>query len=200
MANTRMTKLQAVNTVLSLIGEAPINNLSDSGATASVIEAKTLIDDISLEVQTDGWSFNTEYNFPMVPTVEGWILLPATCLAIRCQSHPQLDVVERNGRLYSRYNRTDVFTDTLKVQMVLLFEFETLPEAVKRYITIRAGRIFQDRFLGGTESHGFTAVDESRAKAAFLLAEAEAANFTVFDSYDTFRIIDRNFSGRRFNV
>ena len=39
------------------------------------------------------------------------------------------DVVKRNGRLYDKYNHTDVFTSDLDLDVVTLYEFSDLPSA-----------------------------------------------------------------------
>ena len=58
MAMTTTTKLMAVNTILSTVGEAPVNNLT--AVTADVRIAESVLDEVSREVQSAGWHFNTE--------------------------------------------------------------------------------------------------------------------------------------------
>ena len=52
------TKLDAVNTMLSAIGEAPVNSLSSGLIEAEI--AETILDTVNTEVQSMGWHFNTE--------------------------------------------------------------------------------------------------------------------------------------------
>uniref|UniRef100_UPI0040473467 hypothetical protein n=1 Tax=Shewanella sp. TaxID=50422 RepID=UPI0040473467 len=58
MAGT--SKLDAVNTMLSSIGEAPVSSLSSGLIEAEI--AETILDTIDREVQSMGWHFNTELN------------------------------------------------------------------------------------------------------------------------------------------
>ena len=60
MANATTTELEAVNIMLSSIGEAPVNSLSSGLVDAEL--AQTTLHNVSREVQAAGWSFNTEYN------------------------------------------------------------------------------------------------------------------------------------------
>ena len=57
---TRTTHLEAVNTMLSTIGEAPVNSLTGSLPTDASM-AKNILDEVNREVQSGGWKFNTSY-------------------------------------------------------------------------------------------------------------------------------------------
>ena len=57
---TRTSELEAVNTILSTIGEAPLNTLSGSLPVDGTI-AKNVLSEVSREVQSQGWHFNTHY-------------------------------------------------------------------------------------------------------------------------------------------
>ena len=60
MAQSSTTELEAVNTILSTIGEAPLNSLSGSLPVDGTI-AKNVLSEVSREVQSQGWHFNTHY-------------------------------------------------------------------------------------------------------------------------------------------
>lgn len=55
---TRTTELEAVNTILSTIGEAPLNTLTGSLPVDGTI-AKNVLSEVAREVQSQGWHFNT---------------------------------------------------------------------------------------------------------------------------------------------
>jgi hypothetical protein len=74
---------------------------------------------------------------------------------------------------------------------VHLFDFDELPEAAKRYIAIRASRIFQDRMVGSTTLHGFNAQDEVMALAKMTEYENEVGDYSIFDSPDILRTVLR---------
>ena len=57
---TRTTELEAVNTILSTIGEAPLSTLTGS-LPVDGTTAKNILNEISREVQSAGWHFNTQY-------------------------------------------------------------------------------------------------------------------------------------------
>ena len=75
--------------------------------------------------------------------------------------------------------------------MVKLLDFPALPEPARRYITLRASRIFHDRVVGANELHKFYQEDEQEAWAMLLDYQGETGDFSVFDNYDVYRVIDR---------
>ena len=66
--------------------------------------------------------------------------------------------------------------------VVYLLEFSNVPEQAKRYITIRAARVFHDRTLGANTLHKFSSADEARALAVLKQAEMETGEYNIFDS------------------
>lgn len=190
---TPTSELEAVNVMLSAIGEAPVSSLDDPSLVDAAL-AQSILGEASVEIQTRGLHCNTEINFPLVPTVDGEIKVPSNCVRIDTTDVSRdIDVTQRGDRLYDRGERSYTsFTQKLYVDMVLLFGFEELPQHVKRYITVKAARRFQARLVGSETLAGFTATDEQEALIEFERAEAinEDSNILT-DSYDTYKIISR---------
>ena len=59
---TRTTQLEAVNTMLSTIGEAPVNSLTGS-LPVDASMAVNILNEVNREVQSAGWKFNTPVEF-----------------------------------------------------------------------------------------------------------------------------------------
>ena len=178
------------------VGEAPVNTLN-SGLQEAEIAAITL-DTISREVQSAGWSFNTDIRYTLSTNSLNEIPVPSNCLQIDTTSLRRdydTDIVLRNQKLYDRTKNTFVFTDEVVVDMVQLFEFEEIPEVARRYITLRAGRKFQENILGSGEMTQLQYKDEQQALHSLREAESQVADFNIFDNYDTFRALDRNITG-----
>lgn len=193
MASTT-TKLNAVNTILSVVGEPPLNDLTgDASKNADAVLALNILEEISREVQSSSWHFNTEKKVPLGPDSTGKIVLPGNVVRVDCE-YPEsktYDLVLRGSTIYDRKNRTDIFTTTVNATVVYLLEFEDMPECAKRFVTIRAARIFQDRLVGEPNQHSFTARDELSAWIALREFEADTGDYTIFDNYDVYRVIDR---------
>jgi len=181
---TYTTQLEAVNSMLSHIGESPVNSISDTAARpVSVSTAIAALNEVSKEVQSEGWHFNTETGVKYSPT-GGAITVPANII----QFDPidtSLDIVQRGATLFDRKNNTTTFTSDLTVNQMRLLDWDSLPEVARRYITLKASRVFQGRIIGSRELEALIARDEYVARANLLEADGSASDRTIFDNYDT---------------
>jgi hypothetical protein len=189
---TLTSKLDAVNSMLIGIGEAPVNTLN-SGLQEAEIAAVTL-ENISREVQSSGWSFNTDIRYTLTKQNNGTIPLPSNTLHVDTVGLKRLyntDVIQRGMFLYDRTKNTDIFTADIEVDIIFLLDFDQLPEVARRYITLRAGRKFQEDTLGSDTMTQLQMKDEQRALFALRDADSQSADFNIFDNYDTYRALDR---------
>lgn len=186
------TELEAINTMLSTIGEAPISTVEDSGVIDAVM-ARQILRTVDREVQARGWHWNTDKGYPLTPNQHGECELPNGVL--RCDTvipDDQIDVVVRGKRLYDRRNHTYQINKVVRVDVVTQLPFDELPEAARQYITIRAARVFQERVLGSIELSRFSTIDETRALVTLKEMEADTADYNILsDNYSVFRVLDR---------
>ena len=148
MSLTLSTELEAVNSMLSAIGEAPVNQLNTT-TNAEARIAKQILDEVSRDTQSAGWHFNTEPDYTLTRTGTNELVLPATAVRfdVKSSAYPDIDVVQRGAKLYDRKNHTFIFTQDLKGEIVFLLVFTDLPQPARYYITTRSSRIFQDLSL-----------------------------------------------------
>jgi hypothetical protein len=192
MAQT--TQLDAVNTMLSAIGEAPVNSLSSGLVEAEV--AETILNTVDREVQSMGWHFNTELNKSYAQDTSGNIILGSDILrADATLKVDSKDLVQRGLKMYDRKNHTFNIGANTTLDVVVQLDFDDLPEVCKRYITLRATRIFQDRIVGSNTLHDFQERDEQMALIELKEFDKAADDHNIFDNYDVFGVIDRQ--GRR---
>ena len=184
------TELEAINTMLSTIGESPVNMVEDTG-NVDVVIARQILQTVSREVQARGWHFNTEINYTITPDSDGYLVLPKTVLKVdTVYPDSSKDVVVRGSRLYDREKHTYVFTDAVKVDMTILLTFDELPEVARNYVTIRASRIFQERVVGSDTLHAFNSQDEARAMVSLMEYEADTADLNILSgNYSVYRIL-----------
>ena len=122
MAISLTSKLDAINSMLIGVGEAPVNTL-DSGLQEAEIAAITL-DTISREVQSAGWAFNTDIRYTLSTNSLNHIPVPSNCLQIdttALRRDYNTDIVLRNQKLYDRTKNTFEFTAEVVVDMIKLF-------------------------------------------------------------------------------
>ncbi len=201
MAMSTTTKLNAINAMLSTVGEAPVNNLTGS-VTADVRLAESILDEVSREVQSAGWHFNTEKDVSLPPNSNDEISLASNVVRVDLEDDnidADYDIVVRGTKLYNRKSRTYTITATLKYTVVYLLDWDDLPETAKRYIMIRGARIYQDRLLGSEKISAFTRTDEQAAMFALREFESDTGDYSIFDAHDVARVIDRNSVINRLN-
>lgn len=194
-----MSELQAVNMMLTTIGEQPIANLNDKAGLQDASIAQDILHNTSRQVQSRGWIFNTDLQKILSPDSTtaggGKIKVDSNVLRIDTTSKVRsnkTDIVERAGYLYDREKNTNLFTDPVTVDYVTFLPFESIPESARRYIAVKSARIFHDRVVGSGELHAFFQQDEMQAWSDLLEYQSEIGDFNIFDDYDTFRVLDRN--------
>lgn len=186
------TELEAVNTILSVIGESPISSLQEGAAVADAVTAQSTLSEVNRAVQSKGWHFNTEKEFELSPAVgTGYITVPSNTLRVDA-TDTWIDVVQRGTRLYDRTNHTYAFSQSIKTDLVVLLPFDELPETARYYITIKAARVFQSRTVGSDALFQFTAVDERDALAALKRAEGITGDYNILNgSSSVARVLNR---------
>lgn len=199
MPLTKTTQLQAINTMLTAVGESPINSLSAQRADSLI--AQNILDEIAREVLTYGWHFNTETNVELLPDESsGFIYIGDKIVRVDTDINysTNYDIAVRGNRLFNKVDNSYVFSEPIKVIQVYLMDFDEMPEVAKRYITIRAARVFQDRMVGSEKHHAFSIRDETMAAAALTEYETDTGDYTIFDNYDVARTFFRMGSYRVF--
>ena len=103
--------------------------------------------------------------------------------------------MQRGLSLFDRTNNATTFSKDLVVNLTRYLDWTSLPEAARRYIVLRASRVFQGRIVGSRELEALIARDEYNARADLMDAESNTSDKTIFDSYDAaIRIgINRNY-------
>jgi hypothetical protein len=178
---TLTSQLESVNVMLGHIGESPINTLTGS-LPISATTALAALNEVSKEVQSEGWHFNSEKNVTLSP-VDGSITVPTDAVQVDTDDK-SLDIIQRGAVLFDRANNTTTFTKSIKVNLLRLLDWDSLPEEARRYITLRASRIFQGRTVGSRELEALIARDEYQARARLEESDYGSSDRTIFDNYD----------------
>ena len=188
------TELEAINIMLAAIGEAPVNSLTGT-VPVDVRLAQSTLTEFNREIQSEGWSFNTEIDVTLTRDASKQIALPQNVLRVdaNIHQHPTIDPIQRGLKLYDRLNNKFEFDEDLICTVIYLRTFEEIPEPARRYINIKAARVFVDRLVTDDGLRTYTGQDEVRARA--ILMETDLANgdhnilrgdpslTSVFDTY-----------------
>lgn len=203
MSTSPTTQLQAVNILLSTIGEAPVSSLSSGLLDAET--AETLINEVSRNVQSMGWNFNTELNLTISPNEAGEVVLPVEYVrADLAQSLTKFrsskeEYILRGQKMYDKVKHSYTISKPLKLDVIALLSFTNLPEVARRYITAKASRIFQERVVGSDTLSAMNRQDETEALYALREMEGDNGDYNIFDDYGTASVLDRTISTQVIN-
>jgi len=189
--NTPTTELDAINTMLGAIGAPPVNRLSNVGQ--DVIVARQILAEVTREIQTEEFYFNTEEGLVFEPDENGYINLgPNITRVLHCTSDADpmyitktggavvhRDLAVRGERLYDKTNHTYVFDGPITADVTMQLPFTELPLEARVYAIIRAARKFLVQTLGDQDIEQWTAQDEQRARLNMIAADTRQANATV---------------------
>ena len=186
MASTTIdteTELSAVNSILGAIGQSPVTSIVKENPEVGFIY--NLLRDSNVDLQNEGWHFNTERHVEYTPDSDGKIAVGSDVLRMDTtdgwvdRTH---DVVKRNGYLYDKYNHTDDFSDhtTIKLDIVKLIAFEDIPSVFQRYIIYRASRMAATQLVANAQLVQLLQLQEQQARATCQEYECNQGNHNMF--------------------
>lgn len=175
---TRLTELQAVNIMLEAVSEQPVSSLDTSLSVATLARQK--LHDTSREVQSLGLLCNTKIRLKLLRDGSNNIVLGTDVL--RVEAHYPSDLVcEREGKMYDLRENTFVFQNDLYVDQVNFLAWTDLPQVVRWYITVRATKLFQSKYLGSDVVYKFTEQEELDAWRNLVTYQIDAGNYNIIE-------------------
>ena len=175
---SKATKLAAVNTIISNIGQSPVTRLDQTHPLVGM--AELILDEVTRAVQSEGWEFNTEHNYLMKINVDGQIHVTDSMLGAEIGPGGMQTVI-KEGKVYDRLNHTFIFPSDLRMTVTWLVDFEDLPEVFKNYVTIRAANLFAGRSVASDEAVKFGEREETIARSNCLEYETQHGNYSMFN-------------------
>ena len=177
------TELSAVNAILGAIGQSPVTSIDKTNPEIGFIY--NILRDSNVDLQAEGWHFNTEKHVTFTPNTDGKIEIGNDILRMDTtdgwvdRTH---DVVKRNGFLYDKQSHSDDFSGhtTIKLDIVRLISYEDLPEVFKRYIIHKASVRAATQLLGNAQLAQLLAQQEAMARASIAEYECNQGNHTMF--------------------
>ena len=180
---TKLNKLAAVNIVLSNIGQAPVSTLDNNNPMVTM--ASNTISEVSNSVQSEGWVFNTERDYPFSPDViTNEIPIPDNVLQLDTDPLSTEELVIRGGKLYDKRTHSFTFTEQQALDVIWLVEFNDMPPAFQQYVTMRAANLFAGRSVGSTEAVKFGEREEAQARAAAMQYETSQGDYNMLGTVD----------------
>lgn len=170
-----------------------MSSLDAEAAVPAVIMAQNVLDEVHIEVDSMGWHYNTEQDVELAFDSNGDIFVPTTIvrLDVKAGNHSAMDIVLRGNRLYDLKEHTYTFTTPIKIDAIYHRAWDDLPEPAARYITVRAGRILQDRVIGSQAQNAYASRDEYTALVSLREFEGDTGDYTMLQAPDVAKTIFR---------
>lgn len=177
-----LTKLQAINEILTSVGETPALTLV-SGA-ADTTAAEVVLDAETRKVLAKGWHFCTDEDFTITPDGNGRLVVPSDALFIDAtdEYRSQYDLVERGGFLWDKKTHTNVIGAAVKFRIVRNIAFEDVPYHVQRVIVAQATKKYQQSYVGSAALDKTTEDELVMAIGASEDAEADSDDYNILDN------------------
>lgn len=186
-ATTTTSELEAVNIMLSMIGQNPVPSLNAAAQLVTVQNALMVLRDTTRRTCTSSYNFNTLMAVEMTPGIgHKRIDLEPECVRVRVHRHaPGMHGVKiaLKGRnddgtvsVYDRKRNTFEWERPLVLDKVLLMPFGNLPEAIRQFVTVTAGMVFVGRYPTSEQRWRFSQAEAAAAKLALDEHEIEEAN------------------------
>jgi len=189
MAVPSYSELEAVNQILRSCGQAGVTTLD--GTNPDVTIARETLNEVSREVQSEGWSFNKELHYELVATTIGTVkrvLFPDDALQVDSSSTVSYDITPRiythtdnttYTALYDRANHKFVEED-IEVDVTWYREFNELPRPVIEYIIARTASVVSTRIVGDSNQYTYLLQKEAFTRGVMLDYECEQGDYTFF--------------------
>lgn len=139
------TVLDAVNSILSSVGEGAVNSLvdlSDIDAINALVTLKT----VNKSFQARGWSFNTFDDYVLTPdAINNRIIWTPELLSLKSTDYT---IIKRNNYVYNLDEQKYTWSKPITVEAILQLDFSALPIQAQEYIIALASSRFAARYLG----------------------------------------------------
>jgi hypothetical protein len=176
------TELDAVNQILSSVGQAPVTTLDLQNPEVSIV--LNTLREVNRQVQSEGWIYNTERGYELTPdTTTKEIAFPTNALSIDTNNDEykaKYDPIRRDGKLYDRLNHTYQWNEAVKCDITWLFPFEDVPPAIQAYIVARAARIAATKLVGDKEINALLKEQEIWTRASAVEYECNQGDYSMF--------------------
>ena len=170
------------------MNKAVVSYEVETQTNPDVAIAYNTLTEVTREVQSEGWVYNTERNYdglqPDASTKK--VTIPNNVIqADLSQDYVNnlgRNVVNRGGVLYDTITHTDVWNtdETLYLDILWEFEYESIPQPIQAYIVARAAAIVSSRVVGDPNQYQMLQQKEAYARAMALEYDCNQGDHSFF--------------------
>lgn len=182
-----ITRLEAINIILSAIGSDPVNTL-DEESDIDVSNASQLLDKVSRNIQRQGWDFNRG-SYTMYPNVDDHRIRWDNSIIKFTSSNGTY--AKRGGYLYDMDNQTFEFKDKIELEVTVALDFDDLPDCFRNYIAAQAAIEFQQKYLGDEAVSRILQYNLQEAKADIVQYDLDMGDYNMLQLTNIAEVLER---------
>ena len=159
------TELEAINTILRMVGETPVNSLAVQELAPGAL-ARELLKEVSRAVQSEGWYFNRQRDKVINPDAHGNLNVSIDTIAVYPSKYERWDenaYYITDNKIFDVNNDTFEFQASKQFNLIVLREFDKLPQEFKEYVTMLAGMRYAQSY---SQSDILTAFSDDEMREA----------------------------------
>ena len=168
--------------------QSSVTSRVETQTNPDVAIALNTLREVSREVQSEGWSYNKEYDYPITPDSNNEVRIANNILQMDLNRNQRAEnigreSVNRGGKLYDKKAHSYKWTDeTLYVDITWNFEWENIPQPIQAYIVARAAGIVSSRIIGDPNQYQLLQQKEAYARAMAIEYECNQEDVSFFGS------------------
>ena len=194
------TELSAVNSILGAIGQSPQTTLNYTNPEVGFIY--NLLRDANVDVQNEGWHFNTENHVKYTPDTDKKIKINDNVLRLDVTAgwkDYSRNVVKRDGYLWDKAEHTDEWDGDIHLDVTTLYAFTDIPSVFQRYIIAKASGRAATQLVNNPDLVKLLAAQEFQARAACVEYDCNQGNHSylgtpeksVYQTYQPYQALRR---------
>ena len=167
--------------------QSKVETRVETQANPDVAIALNTLREVSREVQSEGWTYNKEFDYELTPNSNDEIIIPDNMLQVdlnissKRSDNRQFDSIIRGGTLYDRIKHSYKWTDeSVHVDILWYFEWEHIPDVIQAYIVARAATVVSSRIIGDGNQYQMLQQKEAYARAMALEYECNQGDYSFF--------------------
>ena len=166
-----------------------VTNRVETQTNPDVAIALNTLREVSREVQSEGWSFNKEYDYKITPDANNEILIADDVLQMDLnEKYPEnieKDAIFRGGKLYDKKKHSYEWTaETVYVDIVWYFDWENIPAPIQAHIVARAAAIVSSRIIGDANQYQILQQKELTTRSQAMEYECSQGDYSFFGAPD----------------
>jgi ribulose bisphosphate carboxylase small subunit len=180
----------AINICLTTISESPVpQNTSITGHYEAEL-ADTIIDEALTEILSQGYQFNTDEDWDLVPDTSGNIAIPAGALAVDA-TQTSSNYIVKNAKLYDKVAQSYIFTTTVQADVTWNIAFDDLHSIAQLLVVAKAKQKLYMRVVGVDDTYKVLSKEVEEATTTVRGEDIQSGDYSIFDDVSTSRFKNR---------